>query len=159
MLGLAACGYSPLYGTSSAGVQASEALQRVSIGPIDQGQGLVGRDVRVALMDRMNPNGEPGAPLQRLDITLTSSIGGLLVQPDSAITRYNYQLVGTFKLIDVATSKVLAQGTAVGTSAYNVVTNEYATVVARRDAERRAADSIGDQITLRVALYLKKNAS
>ena len=154
MLGLGACGYTPLYGTSSAGIQASEALSRVSVGPIEQG--LVGRDVRVALLDRINPNGEPTAPLHRLEITLTPSLGGLLVQPDAAITRYNYQLLGNYKLIDLATGKVLTEGAVTGTSAYNVVTNEYATVVARRDAERRAATSISEEIALRLALFLRK---
>ena len=152
MLGLAACGYQPLYGTSSPGVHASEALAKVQIASIE---GLVGRDVQVALLDRINPDGEPSQPTHRLEIKLIPSLAGLLVQPDAAITRYNYQLTGNYKLIDITTGNVVAQGSVLGTAAYNVVTNEYATVVARRDAEKRAAESIGQEIALRLALYMK----
>jgi len=150
---LAGCGYSPLYGESSAGVQASDAMQRISIAAIDKG--LVGVDVQTALLDQMNPNGVPAEPLHRLVVRLTPSLGGLLVQPDAAITRYNYTLVGVYQLIDLKTGKVALQGDVLGTSAYNVVSNEYATVAARRDAERRAARTVSDGIVLRVALYLK----
>src|SRR5258707_3244104 len=64
----------------------------------------------VALMDRINPEGEPGAPLHRIEITLTSALGGLLVQPDAAITRYNYQLVGNYKLVRSEERRVGKEG-------------------------------------------------
>lgn len=151
--GLAGCGYTPLYGDTAGGGKTSESLSRVTIGAIDQG--LVGRDVRVGLLDHINPDGERADPLHRLEVTLTPALGGVLVQPDAAITRYNYTLSANYKLIDLKTGEVVIKGDVLGTSAYNVVTNEYATVVARRDAERRAATTVSDAIALRVALYLK----
>ena len=154
---LSGCGYTPLYGTNAAGVQNSVALSRVSIAPI--GPDMVGYDVRTALLDQMNPDGEPSQPLHRLEVTLAPALAGLLVQPDAAITRYNYVLQGTYKLSDLTTGKIVTQGDVTGTSAYNVVTSEYATVVARRDAERRAAHTVSDAISLRVALYLKGKSS
>jgi LPS-assembly lipoprotein len=156
--GLSGCaGYSPLYGTNAAGVRNSEVLSRVQVGSIEPG--MVGYDVRNGLLDQINPDGEPAQPLHRLEVSLTPNLSGLLVQPDAAITRYNYTLLGRYRLIDLATGKVEAQGDVTGTSAYNVVTNEYATVVARRDAERRAAHSVSDGIALRVAVFLKSKSS
>lgn len=155
--GLAACGYTPLYGTSSAGMQTSEALSDVAIAPIDMG--LVGLDVYTGLLDRINPEGSKAGSKHRLQVRLAPALSGLLVQPDSAITRYNYTLIGSYELIDLSTGKVAVSGDVVGTSAYNVVSSEYATVVARRDAEKRAAKSVSDEIALRIALYLKTRPS
>lgn len=151
-LALSGCGYTPLY-SADATNNVSEALAQVEIAPI--GQGFVGLDVRTALLDHMSPNGEPARPVQRLEINLVPALGGLLVQPDSAITRYNYTLTANYKLIDVATGKVLNQGGATGTSGYNVVTSEYATVIARRDAERRAARSVGEKIVTQLSLFMR----
>ena len=157
-LSLSGCGYTPLYGTATRGPETLAALSRVQIATVDAptADSLVGRDVRDTLLDQVNPNGEPDAPLQRLEIGLSESLGGLLVQPDAAITRYNYTLVAAYKLIDIQTGKVALQGQVIGVSAYNVVASQYATVVARRDAQRRAAESVSNELSLRLALYFKK---
>ena len=92
---LAGCGYTPLYGTSSAGGQTAEALTHVVIGPIDQG--LVGLDVRTGLLDRISPDGTPDKAQHRLEVRLVPSLNGLLVQPDSAITRSQSAAVSSFQ--------------------------------------------------------------
>jgi LPS-assembly lipoprotein len=156
---LAACGYTPLYGSMSGSghgnAKITEAMKGLDV-PQIPGGGLIGLDVRNGLLDNMGIDGNPVKPAQRLEVTLTPSLGGLLVQPDAAITRYNYTLLGAYRLVDTKDGHVLTEGHVYGQSAYNVVTSEYATVVARRDAERRAAQNVSTELATRIALYYKQ---
>jgi LPS-assembly lipoprotein len=153
---LAGCGYTPLYGQMSDGgkVKVTEAMKGMAV-PQIQG-GLVGLDVRNGLLDFMGIDGSPINPDKRLEVTVSPSVVGLLVQPDAAVTRYNYTLTGSYRLVESQSGKVLTQGSVVGQSAYNVVLSEYATVVAERDAERRAARNVSEELASRVALYFQK---
>jgi LPS-assembly lipoprotein len=153
---LAACGYTPLYGDMSGGPHNGKVMEAMKGLDVPQIPGLLGLDVRNGLLDNMGIDGNPVKPAQRLEVTLTSSLGGLLVQPDAAITRYNYRLAGAYKLVDTKDGHVLTEGHVYGQSAYNVVTSEYATVVAQRDAERRAAQNISEELATRIALYYKQ---
>jgi LPS-assembly lipoprotein len=151
---LAGCGYTPLYGSMGHGGKVSEAMRQVAVPTV--ASGLVGLDVRNELLDSMGVDGSPIAPAQRLEVTVTPTVSGLLVQPDAAVTRYNYTLVGNYRLVDTKTNAVLTEGQVYGQSAYNVVISEYATVVARRDAERRAAHNVSDELAMRMAIYFKQ---
>jgi len=154
LIPLSGCGYTPLYGSMDHDSKVTEAMQQVSVPTI--GGGLVGLDVRNELLDSLGIEGSPIHPAQRLEVTVTPGLAGLLVQPDAAITRYNYTLVGSYKLVDSSSGKVLTQGSVYGESAYNVVASQYATVVARRDAEKRAAQNVSEEIATRVAVYFKQ---
>jgi LPS-assembly lipoprotein len=58
-----------------------------------------------------------------------------------------------YRLVDLSSNEVVLKGNTEATSAYNVVESEYATLVARRDAEKRAAKMLSDDLSLRLALY------
>lgn len=154
---LAACGFKPVYGDRGLGVRTSEAMGLVEVAPISGG--LVATLVRNNLLDRINPNGEPSAPRHRLEVTLTPVLSGLLVQPDASTTRYNYTILGRYKLIDMVTGEVALEGGVRGEAGYNVVESEYATLIAKQNAERRAALAISEDLTLRVSLFLDKEKS
>lgn len=150
---LAGCGFSPVYGEKSATVGAQAALAGVDVAPIS---GMLGYDLRRNLLDQIQPNGETGTMTHRLDIDLMPGLAGVLVEPDASITRYNYVLVANYRLIDLASSQVVLEGSSRSITGYNVVQSEYATLVSKQDAERRAAALISEDLALKLALYFNK---
>ena len=68
-----------------------------------------------------------------------------------------FPLRRTYDLLLVSSGDTVLQGTVRSVAAYNVVSSDYANVVAERDAELRAAREVGDEMKLRLAVYLAKN--
>lgn len=157
VMSLGGCGFAPVYGDHAGAFQAQDALDRVQIAPI--GGRMLGLNVRNELLDRLNPNGEPTSPAYRLEVTLVQGGAGSLVQPDASITRYNYTLTAKYSLIGLEDDKVLTAGSVFSRTAYNVVDSEYATLVGREDAQKRAASAVGEDLALRIALYFNGRAS
>jgi LPS-assembly lipoprotein len=150
---LAACGFTPVLGEQGVAALAEDKLANIEVA---QMPGIVGVYLRNDLLDRMRAPEKPEAPSHRLEVGLSSSLVGSLVEPDASVTRYSYTLGATFKLVELETNKVVLQGTTESSSGYNVVESEYATLVARRDAERRAARMLSDDLSLRLALYFRQ---
>ncbi len=146
------CGFTPIYGEKSAGVTASAALAQVEIAPIP---GMVGYYVRNGLVSRIHGN-EGVRASHRLDVSLSTGLGGVLVEPDASITRYNYTLSATYQLVDLGTNATVFKGTSNASTGYNVVDSEYATLVSKRDAEKRAAEFVSEEMTLRLALFFNQ---
>ena len=79
----------------------------------------------------------------------------MALQNDAAITRYNDTLTIHYELTDRAGHPV-TKGDENGLSAYNVVQSPYATLIAQRDADTRAAYDIANRIRTDLAVYFQK---
>ncbi len=155
--GLSACGFAPLYSSASipGGAQAAFASIAVAeIAPTNDSD-RVGIYVMRELDAALRAAGSEGAPAYVLSVTLTDERRGLAIQDDSSITRYNYRLAARWTLTPAGAAAPSAEGRVQSIAAYNVVDSQYATLVARDDAERRAARDLADQIRLRLALALR----
>ncbi len=160
------CGFQPLYGENGAlgegGGSANVATEMSQVAVVvaaeraqdGRGSGLVGFETRNQIIDLLGTTSGSAAKYQ-LSVNLRGARRGLAVQSDASVTRFNYVLRGTYKLVDSASGKTLLSGTSSAFSAYNVVDSEFATVTARRDAEFRAARNIAEDLKLQLALYFK----
>lgn len=157
-LALSGCGFRPLYAQAEDGTGLGDRLAAVEIGEIP---GPQGREFRVALNSQMYPAGRPASAVTRyvLNVRLKVDREGLAIQPDASITRYDYNLTGRYRLVDMETGKVAHRGIATAKTAYNVVDSQFATLSARRDAEDRAIRSLSEEIRMRIALFLKAGAA
>ncbi len=160
-LGLAlvvtACSFQPLYGTSTEGTAARVGSASISINPI--GDDRVGQQLRNGLINRLTPRGQPAFPAYQLDVTITDSLGDLLVQEDSTVLRRNYILTASYRLIELATGDPLYSSTVSRTASLNRSDSEYANVIAQRDAEERAAEAVADVLAQRLGIQLSRLAS
>ncbi|MCP1336512.1 LPS assembly lipoprotein LptE [Futiania mangrovi] len=143
---LGACGFQPLYGVSQATAPALKAVRVAEIA------GRVGFTLRNALIRELRIDGAE-APRQELRIGLQESAEGLAIQRDDTITRYNYRLVATYQLVSLDDGKTLTEGRTEGIAAYNVVDSQFATLIARRDVEARAARDVATDIRLRLSMF------
>ncbi len=149
---VAACGFRPLH---APGGGAPEVLAGIEIAHIPD---RLGQIVRNRLLDRLTPRGPSAAPAYKLTVSLHVSREALAITREVAATRFNVSLEADYVLSSTATGEAVSRGRARSVTAYNVVASDYANVVAERDAERRAAGEIADELKTRVAAFLARNA-
>lgn len=148
-----ACGFQPLYSQNGAGpaVQAELAAIIIKVKP-DRLERLVYSSLR----DELSPLGAPASPAYRLEVTLAEIRTGVGFEADDSATRFNFQLLGTWRLIDLENQEVLFQSTSRSIAAYNVVTSQFATLTAEKDAEERTAVDLARDIQLQLSLHFRQ---
>jgi LPS-assembly lipoprotein len=159
-LGLAGCGFHPLYATPHGSMR--QDFGSIYVEPVPD---RLGYELRNSLIDVLDARAESAGAAYRLRVTLTEKSDAVGVQSQTvgaisqtAITRYNDRLTVEYELLDAATSAVITHGVETGLSAYNVLSSPYATLVAQQDASRRAADDIADRIRIDLALFFAQKA-
>ena len=68
-------------------------------------------------------------------------------------------MTAKFVLKDIKANQAVLQGTTHSVSSYDVLTNNYATVVASQNAEQRTVQEVGDEIFVRLQLYVSQHRS
>lgn len=154
---LAGCGYQPLYGSGFAGGQGgvAEKMRAVDIGLVP---GRVGQEVRNELIFKETGGRDAAQPRYRLEIALRESAQSQLVNLQGQASGQIYAVDVDFKLIDIATQKVLLSSKANARAAYQQEVSTFANVRARRDAEDRGARTVADSIRTQVAAFLSQSS-
>lgn len=152
---LTACGFEPLYGDRGTSPGAVSRLAAVEVAPIEA---RIGQVLRNDLLDLISPFGAPAQPTHRLEVRLDFDREGLGFRPDEAITRVSLRLGASYRLVDPDSGETVFSDVARSAVSYNVVQSDFANLNAERDAERRAAHMIGEEISARIALFLTSRA-
>ena len=154
---LAGCGFQPLHSrrgkSSNASGNILSDMAYVEVAPIAD---RVGQMVRNQLLDLLHPRGMMDRPVFRLVVTLVETQEGLAIQQDDSTTRYNLRLVAQFKLTDTRDGADLLKGTARAIAAYSIVLADYANLASQKDARKRAAHSMAENIQNRIAVYISR---
>jgi len=153
LLLLAGCGWQPLYGHNSAGQggNAAPQLAQVHIQPIAD---RVGQELYNMLRDRMNPQGVPAEPQYDLIVTLRQTATQELIQQDQTASRVDITLFADYKLFPRGQQTSIFAAQARSTTAYDLLNDPYSSVVSADDAKRRGAQSLADDISNRLAVFL-----
>jgi LPS-assembly lipoprotein len=148
-LSLAACGFHPLYGRGGA---SPAIMASIYVDPIPE---RTGYELRNSLMDLLDSGGA-GSKRYRLNVRLADQRKGIALQNDSTITRYNYLLDADYELTD-STGQIVTRGHQSTLTAYNVVASPYATLAARQDAQKRAAQDLAQRIQLDLGVWFARH--
>lgn len=148
--GLAACGFRPLYAQQSVGVDVTREMERVAVAPI--GNGRLGHNLRRMLVERLSPNGTANPTEYVLEVSVRNEGVGLTVEQDETFSRRNQVVIADYKLLN-STGDILTQGTSRSVVSSSVSDDPYATYVTEKDVETRAAESVADNIHMRLALF------
>ena len=147
LLALGGCGLQPVYSGGSHGVAAT-ALSDIAVGPIADHAGYI---VRGELTMRM---GEPGdTPRYRLDVELDDQILGFGIRGDNTVTRERRTLRARYKLVEVATNRIVLDATATTDAGIDRVSSDYAVVAAENTALQNLAADLANQIVIRLARF------
>lgn len=153
LLGLAGCGFQPLYGERSAGA-GSVTQAELSAVQIDLIANREGQMLRNELLDRFQPAGAAAKPRYALAVGLSVQRVGLGIRTDETATRANLVMVADYAVRDLSNGNLMFRGRGRSVSGYNVLDSEFATTSSENDAIRRAILDISQQITTRVSLVL-----
>ncbi len=154
-VGLAACGFEPLYARRVA-ADVDEDLARIKVEVIPQ---RVGQQVHNYLLDRLNRRGRPLSPLYSLDVDLAMARVVLDVEKDETVTRAKLVLTANIELVEIETGETLLRRAARSANSYNIVNSALATRSAELDAIDRAAREVSDEIRTVLALYFRRRGA
>jgi LPS-assembly lipoprotein len=135
LLPLAACGFTPVYGSGADGSKIS----------IDQIDGRTGHFLRQELVREIG-NGVPGFPGEgRLEVKLAESINRLAFAPDQAASRSDFNVSANFTLHGPNDTQSIS-GTVRDAVSFNFADAAYADIAAQEAAQQRIATLLARSI-------------
>ncbi|MEM7568242.1 MAG: LPS assembly lipoprotein LptE [Pseudomonadota bacterium] len=149
-LGLAACGFEPLYATGPNAANIPTALRTVSVSPLKDRSGQL---LQIALEQRLQNQDVP--PDYELDIDMRQSTQFFGIRGDAAPTRQRVRMQATYRLINLQTQAEVFSDDVLSASTIDIVDSEYATFIAEEAAVERNAQVVADRILSRLALYFR----
>ncbi len=150
-LALAACGLKPMYAGGSDG-QVARGLASVQVSDIE---GRAGWLVRHALADRLEAGGAKQTAQYRLDVRLDDKLEGFALLSDDTIGRERRTLRARYQLVELASGRIVLDGSAASDAGIDVVSSDYATIAAEQTALENLATDVANRIVTSVALELR----
>jgi LPS-assembly lipoprotein len=147
-LGLAGCGFTPLYATP--GVSPGLAAIEVSAP-----KGRVGYLLRESLDDAL-AHDKDAQPRWRLDMEITSSRDPRGLRRDDVAERYELGITVRYILTEIATGKVAHTGAVTTEVSYDAADQPYAGIAARQDSQQRAAADAARKIHLDLVAWMAR---
>lgn len=152
---LGACGFHPLYGKADS-KNAPKELASVEIKPIPD---RIGQILHNHLLDLMNSRGRPSKPAYALTVNLSEGTEHLAVRKSAFVTRANLRVSANFTLTERSNGKALYSGKTLVVSGYDILSSDFATMAAEKDARERAVTEIGYAIRLKLAVFFSQRKS
>lgn len=149
---LAACGFTPMYGTRSAGnaPTVKQDFASIEIQPLSDRIGLAFRN---QLIDQLHPNGADANYRYKLVASVKEAVVGLGLQENATTTRGEVRITVRYFLTDTQTNKTLLNETLRTSAGYNVLINQFSSLLSQNDAETQALQQISSDLTQHLALY------
>ncbi len=149
-LGLAACGFTPLYATK--GLAAGMASIEVKVP-----HGRLAYLLSESLDDDLARDRDKPA-VYRLDVTVSSRIFSRGLNLDETAAYYEDHVTVGYSLVEIATGRVLKTGAQPVEVTYAATDIPYAGIAAQEDAQQRAADAAADRIRTDLGIYFTTQA-
>jgi LPS-assembly lipoprotein len=152
---LAGCGWAPLYADRET-EPADAELRAIKVDPIPD---RIGQRLAWALRESFNPTGVPTPQRYRLSTLLTTVRADLGIQSTGLSSRGKLDANANFTLRDIKTGAPLLATPAHVSESFDIVANEYASIVAEDDARTRAVEELRRDIVTRLTLFLQQRAA
>jgi LPS-assembly lipoprotein len=154
-LASSACGFRPLYASNGTSGGTMGTFSTIYVDSDDTE--IVGYELRNALIDALQATNDPRAARYKLHYTLRQAREGVTIAPDAAITRYDYNLIVKYSLLDAKTGNAVTSGTESTLTAFDVVSSPYSTLVAQQSAQKTASQDVATRIQIDLAVYFDKH--
>jgi len=153
---LGGCVVRPVYMPPATGEAPAADLAAISVSDVSD---RVGQQVRNNLVFGFN-GGNRTPPPARYDLAIgvSSTEERLGFQKDETAPAYQVTVAVRFELKEIASGRSIVRSSSNGIASYNRSNQNFANVRARIDAEDRAAMAVAEQIQLRLAIALAKEA-
>ena len=138
---LAACGFTPVYGTGGTGQVLQNSIEVA--GPNTRDAFLLTRRLEERL-------GRAGDPAYKLTLDVRTQEEDLAVEEEGNIARFNLLGEADFALVDQSTGSIVTSGKVENFTSYSATGTTVATLAAERDAQRRLMTLLADMIVTRL---------
>ena len=155
VVALSGCGWTPLYADRESG-PADEDLRAIKVDPIPE---RIGQKLAWALRESFNPTGGSTPQRYRLRTLLTTARADLGIQSTGLGSRGKFDATATFTLIDIKTGAALMATTSHVSESFDILANEYASVVAEDDARTRSVEELRRDMVTRLTLFLQRRVA
>ena len=149
-LGVAACGFEPVYGTRLDGSSTSRDLASVAV--VQQSTRL-GQLIRNELLSTMAPAGQQEAQEYVLDLMPQAAEAVVIRDLETGVLRRSFRVEAAFRLTEPGTNGELYAGRTFAQASYDRTGTPFADMRARIAAEERAAKEVGADIATRLSAY------
>ena len=152
---LSGCGWAPLYADLATG-PADEDLRAIRVSPIPE---RIGQRLALALRNSLNPEGIGTPARYQLATTLQTVRSDLGVQTTGIGTRGKLDVNATYSLSDIRTGTQLFTNSIHVAESFDIVANQYASLVAEDDARTRAVEELRRDMLTRLSLFLQRRVA
>jgi LPS-assembly lipoprotein len=149
---LAGCGFTPMYGTHSAS-HAPAVTQEFAAIDIPPMPDKIGVEFRNLLIDSLHPSGASPDYRYKLVAQVREAVVGLGLQENATTTRGQVRITVKYYLIDTQNGKTVLNETLRASTGYNVLINQFSSLLSQYDAEQQALQEVSDDLTTHLALY------
>jgi LPS-assembly lipoprotein len=149
------CGWAPLYADIETG-PADEDLRAIRVSPIPE---RIGQRLALALRNSLNPEGLPTPARYQLATTLQTVRSDLGVQTTGIGTRGKLDVNATCSLSDIRSGTPLFTYESHVAESFDIVANQYASLVAEDDARTRAVEELRRDMLTRLSLFLQRRVA
>lgn len=154
LLLLTGCGFQPLYAGAAA---PQTAYPTVAIGLIPDREGQY---LRNRLIDALSAGGESRAARLGLAFTpLEIASTELGIQKDATVTRTGLEISTRMTLTDQSTGQVLLTRDVRALGGYDVLDQQYATLVTRQHVKERTLDELARNVMAELDLYFRRRGA
>ena len=150
---LASCGFQPLYGRQTQNAKVTAALEQTYVLPM---AGRTGQIVRNSLLDKVTPKGVPARAKYQLQVSLSELKQGLAIDQSNSTNRFNLTLKAKYTLFDATGKQPIYRGSAQSVSSYNIVDSDFANLAAEKNAQKRSALVISEEIHRQLSVFLSR---
>ena len=148
---LGGCGFRPLY--APRGPQDwNPALAAISVSPIRDRPGQV---LELALREDLNPGDLAVQPRWVLSTQLSVYRQDLGIQRNATATSSEITVSANYSLVDIKTGKMVYSSSSQAIGDFNQLNDAYATQVGADSAQDRALHEVADEMTTRMALFVR----
>lgn len=154
-LALSGCGFTPMYGETEHGSKVASELQGIEIENIPDREGQYLRNL---LIDRLYTDGKPQNALYTLKITrLKRDVVNFGIRKDATATRDEMQITARLELVDRASGTAVLSRDMRSVGAYNLLDNQYATLISRDSLTGHVLGEMSDNIVTELSLYFRRD--
>lgn len=149
---LAGCGFQPLYGKPGGNGVVRE-FAYVAVAPIRE---RTGQQLRSELVQKLRLAGRAPFVKYRLTVRLKESTRSLAVRKSAFATRANLTLRADYRLEAAEDGATLLEQQQQATVSYNILSSEFASLMAERDARKRAVKSLSEDIRVQLGVFFDR---
>ncbi len=150
-IALLGCGFDPLYGQRGE----QKVINQFAYLRVAKIKDRVGQQFRNELLHQLHSAGKSKQERYKLVASLEESSSSLAVRKSAFATRANLTVTAKYSLLSSEFSEPLLASSANATVSYNIYTSEFATLIARREAQERAIKALSKDIVIRLAIFFE----